>query len=50
MSYKKSTHKKFIASLNWWLYQKLKLYADDNGMSVSAAVRFIINQFFKKTI
>jgi len=50
MADKNSTHKKFGISLNWWIYEKLKLYADDNGMSIRAAVRFIINQFFKKTI
>lgn len=39
--------KKIKFSLNTWLFGKLKEYADENGMSVSAAIRFIINQFFK---
>ena len=41
--------KNFRISLNFWLYDKLKVFADENGMSIVAAVRFIINQFFKTT-
>lgn len=39
--------KKFGLSLNLWIYGKLKDYAEENGMSIRAAVRYIINQFFK---
>lgn len=33
--------------LNPVLYGKLKMYADENGLPVKAAVRFILNQFLK---
>jgi len=39
--------KKLKITINLWLYEKLKNFAQENGMSVMAAVRFIINQFFK---
>lgn len=42
-----SAMKKFKVSLNLWLYGKLEMFAKENGMSVMAAVRYIINQFFK---
>ena len=42
-----SLMKKFKISLNLWLYGKLAQFAEENGMSVMAAVRYIINQFFK---
>lgn len=32
-----------------WHHGKLKAWAKDNGMTVRAAIRFIINQFFKGT-
>jgi len=39
--------KRFHIDLNFWIYGKLKAFADENGMSIRASVRFIINQFFK---
>lgn len=30
-----------------WHHGKLKAWAKDNGMTVRAAIRYIINQFFK---
>ena len=42
-----SSLKKFSMDLNLWLYGKLKMFAEENGMSIRAAVRYIINQFFK---
>lgn len=42
-----SSMKKFKISLNFWLYGKLEMFAKENGMSIMAAVRYIINQFFK---
>jgi len=39
--------KQFNIYVNLWIYGKLKMWADENGMSVRAAVRYIINQFFK---
>jgi len=39
--------KRFHIDLGLWLYGKLKAFADENGMSIRAAVRYIINQFFK---
>ena len=30
-----------------WHNSKLKIWAKDNGMTVRAAIRYIINQFFK---
>jgi hypothetical protein len=39
---------KFIKiSLNFWVLGRLQTWAKENGMSVRAAVRYIINQFFK---
>jgi hypothetical protein len=34
-------------SINFWIYGRLKTWAKENGMSVRAAIRFIINQFLK---
>jgi len=35
-------------NMNQWIYtERLERWANDNGMSVAAAIRFIINQFFK---
>lgn len=42
--------KEFLISLNLWIYGRLKDFADENGMSVRAAVRYIINQFFKNKV
>lgn len=42
--------KEFLISLNSWIYGRLKEFAEENGMSVRAAVRFIINQFFKNKV
>lgn len=39
--------KRFLIDINLWNYGKLKSFAQENGMSVRAAVRYIINQFFK---
>lgn len=36
--------------LNTWVYGRVKDFADENGMSVRAAIRFMINQFFKNKI
>lgn len=34
--------------INKWTYtNRLEAFAKDNGMSIRAAIRFIINQFFK---
>lgn len=35
------------SSLSIWHISKLKAWAKDNGMSVRAAIRYIIIQFFK---
>lgn len=43
----KSGMKRFHIDLNLWNYNKLKAWATENGMGVRAAVRYIINQFFK---
>jgi len=44
----KSEHTEDIkSSLSKWLFSRLKSYAKENGMSMRAAIRFIINQFFK---
>ena len=32
-----------------WHHEKLKSWAKENGMTVRAAIRYIINQFFKGT-
>lgn len=32
-----------------WHHGKLKVWAKENGMTVRAAIRFIINKFFKET-
>jgi len=45
----KSSMKPILISLNFWIYEKLKLYADENGLTVVGAIRMIINQFFKST-
>ena len=37
-------------TLNTWLYGRVKDYADENGLSVRAAIRLMINQFFKNKI
>lgn len=37
------------SSLSIWHLGKLKAWAKDNGMSVRAAIRYIIIQFFKNT-
>jgi len=37
------------SSLSLWYGAKLKQWAKDNGMSVRAAIRYIIIQFFKGT-
>jgi hypothetical protein len=37
------------SSLSLWHIGKLKTWAKDNGMSVRAAIRYIIIQFFKGT-
>lgn len=42
-----SSMKMFKIDLNLWLYGKLKMFAKENGMSIRASVRYIINQFFK---
>lgn len=47
MPQNESQMKKFKISLNFWLYGKLEMFAQENGMSIRAAVRYIINQFFK---
>lgn len=35
--------------LSVWHHEKLKAWAKENGMSVRAAIRYIINRFFKGT-
>lgn len=37
------------SSLSLWYGGKLRQWAKDNGMSVRAAIRYIIIQFFKGT-
>lgn len=35
-------------TLNFWIHGRLKTWAKENGdISVRAAIRYIINQFFK---
>lgn len=34
-------------TLSIWHYGKLKTWAKENGMPARAAIRYIINQFFK---
>lgn len=34
-------------TLSVWHHEKLKTWADENGMTVRAALRLIINQFIK---
>jgi len=36
-------------TLSVWHHEKLKAWAKENGMSVRAAIRYLINQFFKGT-
>jgi hypothetical protein len=36
-------------NLSAWHHGKLKVWARENGMSVRAAIRYIINQHFKGT-
>lgn len=36
-------------TLNAWNHEKLKAWAKENGMTVRAAIRYLINQFFKGT-
>ena len=43
------TFKRVSFSLNFWVYEKLKDYANQNGLSVVGALRMIVNQFFKNT-
>jgi hypothetical protein len=50
MSDKNDTMKKFGMSLNLWIYGRVKEFADENGMSIRAAIRFMINQFFKNRL
>lgn len=40
--------KSLLLSLTEGLYQKVKGYATDNGISIVGAIRLIINQFFKE--
>jgi len=42
-----SEMKNINASLNFWIHGRLKIWAKENGMTVRAAIRYIINQFFK---
>lgn len=36
-------------TVNMWVYHnRLKVYADNNGMSIRTAIRYIINQFLKE--
>jgi hypothetical protein len=37
------------STLTIWHNQKLKAWAKDNGMSIRAAIRYIIIQFLKNT-
>jgi hypothetical protein len=41
--------KEIKSSLSLWHIGKLRAWAKDNGMSVRAAIRYIIIQFFKGT-
>ena len=44
----KTEWKNIKFDINLWVYtHRLKKFADENGMSIRAAIRFIINQFFK---
>jgi len=44
----KAEWKNIKFDINLWVYNhRLKKFADENGMSIRAALRFIINQFFK---
>jgi len=36
-------------TLSVWHHDKLKAWAKDNGMTVRAAIRYVINQFLKGT-
>lgn len=40
--------KKFTLSIQEGLYEKLKTYAKENGISMLGAIRYILNQFFKQ--
>lgn len=39
--------KKLLFSMNKWLYDRLKEYADENGLTVVGAIRMMINHFLK---
>ena len=38
--------KKILLRIKPRLYNQIRIYADDNGMTVSGAIRFILSQFF----
>jgi len=38
--------KVFPMRLKLKLYNQLRVYAEDNGMTISGAIRFILSQFF----
>jgi hypothetical protein len=40
--------KGFLIKMTFGLYHKLEAYADDNEISISGAIRFILTQFFKE--
>ncbi len=44
----KAEWKNIKFDINLWVYNhRLKKFADEHGMSIRAAIRYIINQFFK---
>jgi hypothetical protein len=40
-------HKRVPLTVNFFLYEKIVEYAANNGLTVLATIRFILNQFFK---
>lgn len=40
--------KKLTIRLKGALYNKLRIYAEDNDLTIVGAIRFIINQFLNK--
>jgi len=42
--------KKFTLRISIPLYNRLRVYAEDNGFTIVEAIRYILNQFFKNTI
>lgn len=50
IKHNKDDWKEIKFTISKWVYlNKLKVFADENGLSIRGAIRFIINQFFKNT-